>query len=145
MSQQIFDAATKLYGFMLEAADSERVGDTELPVFRGQTTEQFGKLGISIGYYSRVMNVLKGQDCISQIQRGGQGLPSVIVLHYPPDHDKYLQTRSKPLTKRPDLAIVASEVEAIKTNMGGIDIKQMALDFESRLKRLESLLREGKD
>jgi hypothetical protein len=103
------------------------------------------RLGIPRGEYARVMKYMKDNDLIVQWQRGARATPSVLLLVKPPPADPadLEKISAKRLTQPPTLARMAVSVEALQKQLGGIDLRQLLLEYDQRLTRVEALLREA--
>jgi len=130
----------KMYAALLAESNEEIIESKVLNVYRGRISHLFSQQGIGAGYYSDIFKALEAMGSISYIQRGSRGVESVIVCHYPPDPDAY-EARPKPdLTGAEEFANLMETVKLTEKLVGGIDIGRVMVDFERRLKALESKL-----
>jgi hypothetical protein len=138
-SEATFDYASKFYDLMDKGAFNEDVTNgRKARVFRGSVTSLFKQLGASQAYYSKVRKALIESGCMTILQQGARGLPTVIVLHGKPERETFVQSRESDLTKRLDGAILSQRVDNLERRLGGLDPQETALNFEKRLRELES-------
>jgi hypothetical protein len=117
-------------------------------VYEGKVVETFQRLNISMSYYTTLFNALKELGCIELIERGVRSRPTKYRLHGSPDEDAYAARYASDLTGGAIPATISlSELEQRISNMErrlqGLEIKQVVVNFESRLSALEKLQPEG--
>ena len=85
--------------------DSTAADDDEgQRVYTGHLTKLFRKVGLSVPYYTNVMNHLKRMDCVRQLYRGGGGTPSRWVLLQEPTTILFESSPGfKSITKQDDI------------------------------------------
>lgn len=139
-----FERAVQLYEILDRQAKDEKTDDNKkVRVFRGSLTDLYYQLGFGPGHYSPTWKILYDLGCVTMLQRGAKSVQSVMILHHAPDHAEYLQTRDQgkqDLTRRQDYATLSADIQAIKRQIGGIDIRNVLLNLEQRIASLE-----GKD
>lgn len=127
------------YDLLAEDAKEEIVntsdGPGSLKIYRGHVTRLWNQLGGSNAYYSKVMRNLTDLGCIAMLQRGAASTESVVAVIRRPDADEI--SGGNRLTTGEAPAILRAEVEAIKRNVGGINIPEVMQEFDTRLKALE--------
>lgn len=117
----LFGHTTRVYNAMLDSA-AEGIG-TEV-VYRGHLTRVFQELGLSVPYYTSVMQALKQMGCVEQIRRGGGGGESEWSLFKPPTPDLFTAKMPTP-RRRQTVADMAA---------------QRAQDAHDRLNNLETFI-----
>lgn len=65
-------------------------------VYEGFLTRLFGDVNLSVPYYTQVVRMLKGMNCINQIRRGGGTSPSRWVLLGEPTRDAFVAAQGIP-------------------------------------------------
>lgn len=131
--------AINFYKLLEEDAKLESLAGLEVLVYRGPVSKLWHQTGASNAYYSRVMNSLHDMGCIAMIQRGSVNVLSAIAVLRPPKAEDF---DAVDLTPAADPATMRQELENVKRNIGGIDIAQVVIEFDARIKELENLVRE---
>jgi len=102
-------------------------GDTRtVPVYEGFLTRLFEEVNLSVPYYTQVVRMLKGMECINQIRRGGGTAPSRWILLGEPTAIAYKAAQSKPGVYKGGTAA---------------QTRQMVLDLNNRIIALEDRLK----
>mgnify|MGYP003141237426 CR=1 FL=1 len=103
------------------AEDDERI----VQVYEGFLTRLFEEVNLSVPYYTQVVRMLKGMNCINQIRRGGGTSPSRWVLLGEPTSEAFVAAQGIPGAYR-----------------GGTvaQTRQMLLDMNNRLIACEDRL-----
>lgn len=112
-------------------------------VYEGKVVETFQGLNISMAYYTQLFNALKELGCIELIDRGVRGRPTKYRLHGEPTEDAYtgrygaegLTVGVKPATI--PLSELEQRVKNMERRLQGLDIKEIFLDHEQRIVKLE--------
>lgn len=122
-------------------------------VYQGQQVKRWSgfslltavESGIPRGEYARLMRYMRDNDFIIVEQRGARATPSVLLLvrRPPATPDESTEISAKRLTQPPTLARLAVSVEALQRELGGVNLRQLLLEYDTRLKRVEGLLREA--
>lgn len=102
-------------------------------------------------YYSKLRRYLIAMGCVVQEKRGAKNALSVWILHARPDSDRLAQVdRSTVLS--PDAteavaraAVSRQQLRDITERIGGIDVKEVLLDFEQRIARLEATIKQKQE
>lgn len=128
----MFQHATTLY--------EELVKRSKRGVFTGRKGDAFRAIGVSQGYYSALFNVLTELGCIEQTQRGSSRLPSVILLHHPPDAEDFVGAYQKSLTRSTPLDSLRQQVDNLARRLPQADLNDFILRTESRLAEIEKAL-----
>ena len=131
----IISATLDFYDLLEKNAENEEISGHEVRIFRGPITKAYNSLGYSNSYYSRVRKNLIESGAVSILEQGAAGRPSVVALIRRPDPSELSAQRD--LTTRVNPAILRGEVEAIKRNIGGMNIAEAFGNLEARLKSLE--------
>jgi len=119
--------------------------ENDILVFTGHTTKVMNYLGISSAWYSRIRDALLSQGCIAIHQRGTIHQPSIIVLRGEPTSEKISAEdltsagRTATLVERLDKRLAALEAWRIESN--GTNVMLALVNIESRLSRLERLVK----
>jgi hypothetical protein len=113
LTPALFDHAKRLYEEMLKASHKEESYDkdpeseqakvegvqvTMVDIYEGHLTRLFSDLGLPNPYYTKILDVLKSQNCITQLRRGGGKGLSRWCMHTPPTEEgfKKLTERRRP-------------------------------------------------
>jgi hypothetical protein len=117
-----------------------KIEQGDLLVWRGALTTTYTDLGISQQYYQRVVKCLEFNEVIEWAQKGKRGIESVIVLHPLPELPLSLPEKkpAKALTDDPIFAKLVDKVEALEEMIGGLDIAEVLVNYEERLRALEA-------
>jgi hypothetical protein len=137
MSTSLFNHALKVYNEMRKEAKRTTIEGVRVHVYEGRITYLYQGLGLSQTYYSSIFKGLERMGSVTKLSRGGRGGVTRYVLHRPPDFDSWQEVSKKPLTPPQDFAILAQRVEDLAKRLGGLDIGEALLDFETRLQRVE--------
>jgi len=100
VTPKLFDHAKRVYDEMLRRSHKEMIGPQhngevdlsntkEVDVYEGHLTTLFADLQIANPYYTRIMDALKGQNCMEQLRRGGGSAMSKWILHAPPTEEGF--------------------------------------------------------
>lgn len=141
-SDAVFDYASKFYSLMeREAKDEDIPSGRKARVFRGSVTNLFKEIGASQAYYSKVRKGLIDSGCMTILQQGARGLPTVILLQGKPMRETFVVSRPSDLTNRIDGAILAQRVDNLELRLGGINLLEALSNHETRLRELEGKVR----
>lgn len=140
---KVFEYATGFYDALVRNAENREVDGATIRVYEGKVTSLFQTLGISQGYYTPIMSVLRELGSVTQLQRGGKGQPSIVAIHRPPDRTDFEGLPEKPLTPNADVAILQDRLSAVERLIGGMDIVGAFVELERRLKVLEASAAKG--
>lgn len=133
----LFDHAKRVYEAMLSQSRKEfpdNVGggtvteEEMLTVYEGYLTRLFADLQIPNPYYTKIINALKGQNCVEQLRRGGGAALSKWLLLEPPTEEgfKLIMQRRRPTTGK----------QAVLEQRVG-DLTRMLHDLDARLTAAE--------
>lgn len=125
----------RFYDALRSHANVETINGHEIPIYRGPISKLWNEIGASNSYYSRVMNNLVNLECISVLVRGSANVESVVALLHRPHADEI--PHKKPLTTRRPDATMVTDLEAVKRNIGGINIVEAFKNLEDRVSKLE--------
>ena len=150
---RLFSYCSLLYAKMHQ--ESIVVSDIELPdgasrnVWRGRLVATCDELSIPRGSYNRVVTALRNLGCIELATRGYSGkTSSEFILHYPPTQERYheaiVKSSVEGLTAKPTLDRLSADVQDLRRQLGGINLIEAFSNIESRLKKLETAVRELK-
>lgn len=94
----LFDHARRVYEEMLRRSHKEfqnvegggsATEDDTVDVYEGHLTRLFADLTIPNPYYTKILDALKGQNCIAQLRRGGGAALSKWALLEPPTEESF--------------------------------------------------------
>lgn len=126
----LFEHCVEVYQKMAADAEPMVINDINdgiaIPVWEGFTTKLFRTLNLSVPYYSKVTQHLKGMDCIRQVRRGGSTTPSVWALIQPPTMELFRTRGARDLS--PSFATKATEL---------MQLQQQVRDQGHRIGKLE--------
>src|SRR5215831_3427969 len=121
-----------IYAYM-DANAVEQEGER---VWQGRIMGIVEALDIPQGSYSKALNLLRKIGSVEQVSRGYRGSAfSIYVLRAPPTFEEPEILQTKVLTGGPSLDRLASQVNDLATQIGGINIPHTLLNFEQRLAR----------
>jgi hypothetical protein len=114
LTPALFDHAKTLYEEMLKRSHKEQLPDVEVvvgttphvDVYEGHLTRLFAELALPNPYYTKILNALKGQNCIEQLRRGGGVAFSKWVLNCPPTEEGFkriMERKRAPKGKQAEL------------------------------------------
>lgn len=114
LTPALYDHSLRLYEAMLvkshqesiETEDNQSDGEGMSPtpktvsVYEGHLTKLFAELGLPNPYYTKILDVLKGQNCIEQLRRGGGVAQSRwLLLEQPTEEGFKILTERKRMPK----------------------------------------------
>jgi hypothetical protein len=132
-----YDYTLEFYQVLKKASKKEVIKGVELNIYRGYLVKAYRSLAIGQSYYSGMMDTLKRMGCITVMQRGTRGSPSIVALHHPPDAEEFERVRGSGLTGRLGDASLTSRVETLEKRIGGLDIVDAFLELTGRVEALE--------
>jgi hypothetical protein len=135
---KLYDHALAMYRELERQAEPLAKGATLR--FEGSKVQAFRAIGISQSYYSPIFDALTELGCIEQVQRGASHLPSVILLHHPPDSDEFAEIYHVALTKPKPLDTLRQEMEDLRRRLPEIDVKSFVISLDARLTDIEGRL-----
>lgn len=133
----LFDHAKRLYDSMLERShkeqmqyehDGESMISKPLDVYEGHLTRLFAELGLPNPYYTKIKDVLVGQNCMEQIRRGGGVALSKWVLHQPPTEEGFRAVTERNKPNKGKQAILEQRVG---------DLARLSSDLFERIEELQ--------
>ena len=129
-----FDYALLLYKKLVEESTDS--------VYEGKVVETFQKLNISMTHYTPLFNALREMGCIELLSKGVRGRPTVYRLHRAPERDAFNVIYTSALTTPPTgdtlrLDDHEQRLVSLERGFGDIDVKQVIVNFEKRIKALE--------
>lgn len=118
---------TSVYNEMTVQAHVVTAENVQLLVYEGKLTELVTvHVGLSVPYYTKVTQALKGMGCAKQLRRGGGNSPSQWQLIRPPSLGLYLKWQ--------DLLEAATEDEPEYATA------QAVRDMNTRVQRIEKAM-----
>jgi hypothetical protein len=127
----MFDYTCRLYDALEEQAKSG--------IFEGKVVETFSKLGISMTHYTPLFNYLRELGCIEMLERGARARPTRYRLYGRPSREAfdgmYLTKTPRPATI--PLQGLEKRVLDLERRLDGLELKEMFLNLEKRVKNLE--------
>lgn len=148
---RIFHQVVEFYDAMHRHSVVEKYGpeQVEMRVFRGYVTSVLREIDLPTTLYSKLKQRLEKLECTFPLERGANGVPSVVaLLKHPRDADWARSKTRAPngltenLTRGEVVARLSQSVEDIRQQIGGINYIDMLQNFETRLRALESGLAE---
>lgn len=131
---KLFDHAVDLYGRFAAKADKDGV-------FTGYKRDIMQGFPVSPTYYTKVYKALLDMECILEVQTGNARQPSILRLVDVPELERFREVRGrKPLTRRPSITTMASDIEVLQRRLPSIDLSQYIANLEGRLIELEKRL-----
>jgi hypothetical protein len=129
------------YAFMDQNAEDEIIRGSKVTVWRGFIRKSCDELGMPNGTEKRLIGPLTDMGCIQLIQRGVNIHPSVVVLFNPPTEDLWEQLEPRQnLTRRMTYATMGQDLRAVQKQIGGVNLKELAKNFEDRISAIETFL-----
>jgi hypothetical protein len=106
LTPALFDHAKRVYEEMLSRAHKEAAGEPceddrdpiVVDIYEGHLTRLFADLNIPNPYYTKIINALKDQNCITQLRRGGGVAMSRWCMLEPPTEESFKRITER---KRP--------------------------------------------
>lgn len=135
---KLYEHTLAMYNELRNRAEPLDNGDTMR--FEGSKVEAFRAIGVSQAYYSPIFDALTELGCIEQIQRGASRLPSVILLHHPPESEDFAAIYHVALTKPTPLDTIRQEVDDLRRRLPEIDVKSFIVSLDARMTDIESRL-----
>lgn len=128
---KMYQHALTLYDYMSDHAEDG--------VYKGTKVNAWRATGASQGYYTRVFSILEEIGSIKPMDFGGRGRRVYIRLNTRPTLEEFSRASVKPtnLTPRANYSKLVRDVEAIKQQLPGVDLRSVIEDFETRLRKLE--------
>lgn len=138
---QIYCAA--LYNHMDLNSKMVQLEDGQpIKIWTGFTTKASDLVEIPEGVRNRVVRRLTDIGSIQVVEQGRRGYPSIVALLYPPTTEAWEgYFERKPLTNRPDPAMLASQVKSLTERVGEVDIGEAFKNLEERVTKLERQVR----
>lgn len=136
LTPALFDHAKRLYEAMQERSHKETVSlpteDMEelglkpntVDVYEGHLTRLFAELGLPNPYYTKILDVLKHQNCIEQLRRGGGVAQSRWLLHTPPTEESFKVLMERKRVPKGKMAIL---------DQRQTDLMRLTLDLQDRV------------
>lgn len=138
LTPRLFDHAKAVYEEMLKRSHKEMVehgyaeGETqpevEVAIYEGHLTRLFADLQIPNPYYTKIMDVLKGQNCLEQLRRGGGVALSRWMLLEPPTEEGFKVLTERKRAPKGKTAILEQRVG---------DLMRMTSNLQSAFETLE--------
>lgn len=110
----LFGHCQTVYTAMLEQAQTDEENDL---VYEGFLTRIFKDVGLSVPYYTYVVQKLKAMGCIEQLRRGASSTPSKWLLVREPSME-YFDNDVKSVTTRAQRATRLESVEKQNADLG---------------------------
>ena len=110
LTPKLFDHAKRVFEEMKARSHKEQVIATvdeelevprgEVDIYEGHLTRLFAELSIPNPYYTKIMDILKAQNCVEQLRRGGGvALSRWILLEAPTEEGFKILTERKRVPK----------------------------------------------
>lgn len=140
---KLYEHTTKVYQYMVENSETADSGEA---FFKGRMTKAMKASGASSAWYSRIRDLLESprhDPCITLFQRGNSEQDSIVRLNHPPP-EAWENISAQGLTRRIQSATLdadhetrISDLEAWREPIREVNLSEVLLDLERRLKRLE--------
>jgi len=136
VTPRLYDHALRVYKEM------EKLGHKEFPpndggqtfddsdmitVYEGHLTRLFAELQIANPYYTKIMEALKGQNCITQLRRGGGSALSKWCLLTPPSEEGFKAIMDRRRAPRGNKADIDQRLADLTRWVGLLDDKVQEL------------------
>jgi hypothetical protein len=117
----LFDHALRVYEEMLKRSEKEpvyREAETEVDamvggevdVYTGHLTRLFADLQIANPYYTKIVHILKAQNCVEQLRRGGGAAMSKWILKTPPTEETFKALMERKTAPKGKAAVLEQRV-----------------------------------
>jgi hypothetical protein len=121
--------------------DGAELDDEGRLIYKGYITHLFRNCNVPVPTYGPVLDILKRIGCITQVKRGGGGAMSEWQILDDLELDAFMAMLGKDMAKssaRPNSKFPAidQQLDDIRNNIGGIDIKQAFADQQTQLNKL---------
>lgn len=135
----IYRYAAAAYQLLEEAAE---LNEYQELIFTGKLAATIRRAGGSSTYYSKIRELLDspmGDPCIEVRTRGAGVTPSVVVLRHPPPEEwaGLDLTSARATAKLSADSKTEGRLRVFLDEIGGMNIREILIDFESRLSQLE--------
>jgi hypothetical protein len=131
----LHERAFELYEHMSVQSTPGRPGEH---IFTGSVTDEFRKLNVAQGEYSRLLRALKETGSVEVIQRGNAGRPSIVRLLHAPKLEEITQLTE--LTPAGKPGKLEQRVENVERRLPDIDLNRYIVSLGSRLDDIERRL-----
>lgn len=108
-------------------------------LWEGKLVALFSSLSISNAHYRKVFDTMYETGCIEMVRRGARNVPTQIALHGKPtaDNVKGVVSLDRGLTPPTDSAKLERRVKEIEGRLQGINVHQLAKNYNERIQALE--------
>jgi hypothetical protein len=135
VTPRLFDHTVRVYEEMLKRSTKQPIqvegaDDQMANVYEGHLTTLFSDLSIANPYYTKIVDMLKGQNCMVQIRRGGGVALSKWVLLTPPTEEGFRQIMDRKRAPKGKAHILEQQVKGLQS---------MVNDLTDRVERLEKV------
>lgn len=141
---KMYEYCVALYDAMINDYAEEEINEQTVKVWRGPITNVVKQLDIPQGVYGKLMEQMYHLECITKLNSGSAGIPSVFVLHHSPASVPWtIPAPKKRLTgdaKAAKVLSVEQRVTDLAKALGGLDIVAVMADFQQRMDKLEKQL-----
>lgn len=134
LTPALFDHSLRLYEAMLEKSHKELPQGQELEpveeinVYEGHLTRLFAELNLPNPYYTKILDALKGQNCIEQLRRGGGVAQSRWILLAPPTEEGFKILIERKRQPKGKTAILEQRVNDLMKLTSSLQTQVEALD-----------------
>ena len=133
-TNNLFELSCRLYKLLDEIPGEQ---DRGRKLIEARRTEVFGKLGISMTYYSPLWRGLESMGCIGQVSKAGHGRVGKILLHHPPTDESFDFGSIRHLTEHSEFDTLASRIEILERRLQGIEVGEAFVALHMRIEALE--------
>jgi hypothetical protein len=120
VTPRLFDHAVRVYEEMCKRSTKQVIEGEEVSVYEGHTTTLFSDLSIANPYYTKIMDALKGQNCLVQIRRGGGVALSKWIMLTPPTEDGFRAIMDRKRAPKGRAHILEQQVKGLTTMVNNL-------------------------
>lgn len=131
---KLWSHITSVYENMAREAEDGEINGKPVKVWKGFATMLLPQLGVSQGYYGKVLKYLSVMGCVANHKRGAGTIPSEWLVLSPPTEQAFMLAKPSVEKGRPrDLAAIEQQLEDIRSALPKVDIEQALYDMQKQL------------
>jgi hypothetical protein len=116
----LFDHAVRVYEEMLKRSTKQVIEGEEMQVYEGHLTSLFSDLSIANPYYTKIRDMLKGQNCMVQIRRGGGVALSKWVMLSPPTEEGFREIMERKTAPKGKVVMLEQQVKGLTSMLNDL-------------------------